>query len=348
MVWIFEDSSKVGLGGGQHVTASVIRALRDQRVRLIDSSTTLLRVARTHHPELRFSLVPFRGKSVRATSSFSFPASEIPLTAWQLVRAVFRTAGLVRRERPDVLYCPSRKGFVLAVLLRSLLGRHVPIVYHAHTALPDRAMSSVYVRLVARSAHVVLCVSTFVLEQMRGRRLLLPNPLALQASTHRRDPSDRPVVAFVGSDQPIKGFDVFVDVARAYGDRYRFVAFMREPTRETPPIEIRTGLGPTEIYPMIDVLLICSRAPESFGLVALEASAFNVPIVFPPQPALLEFLVPGVSGEVYAEHTVDAIGETLERVVGDLQRYRPDEVVDWSRFDPGRFEAAIRRVLLTC
>jgi glycosyltransferase involved in cell wall biosynthesis len=156
-------------------------------------------------------------------------------------------------------------------------------------------------------------------------------------------------VAFVGSTLPWKGFGLFLDVARAYSGRFRFSAFTHDDARELDaPVQVYRDLSTNEIYGRTSVVLICSRSQEAFSLVALEASAFDVPIVFPRQPALLEFLVPGLSGETYSDPAVPAIGACLELVVDNLDAYHPREAVDWRRFDPGRFEKSMRRIVLGC
>lgn len=344
---MFEDSSKRGLGGGQQITLCAVRALRDHEVRLLDSSEKVVEEARKWHPRLSFTMLPFRGKRVRCTSAFSFPSNEVILTVLQLIRALLRVLPLMRRERPDVFYCPSRKGLLLALLLRAIIQQRIRTIYHAHLVLPDGFLPRAFIRLVARACDVVLCVSHPVFRQMRGQRLLLPNPLRVKAVPVPRVARGRPVVGFVGSLLASKGFDLFLAVAREYGHRFQFCIFTHDdPSELDVPVCVHRSLPVDQIYSRIDVLLICSRVSEAFSLVALEASAFDVPVVFPrQQQALLDFLVPGVSGEAYQEATVIAIGECLERVVENLDSYHPRHAIDWDRFDPTRFEASIKEVL---
>ena len=112
---------------------------------------------------------------------------------------------------------------------------------------------------------------------------------------------DEPVLLFVGRIQPLKGLDVAVETLVGLGSRYGMARLLvvggasgpegeRELRRLTDAVRLHRLQGRVSLvapqphhllstyYRAADVCLVPSRS-ESFGLVALEASACGVPVV---------------------------------------------------------------------
>jgi D-inositol-3-phosphate glycosyltransferase len=147
-------------------------------------------------------------------------------------------------------------------------------------------------------------------------------------------PADVPVLLFVGRIQPLKGPDVAVRALAALGRRDALLLLVGGASGAEGDEEVRLlnalieDLGvagqvrfvppqPHHIlstyYRAADVVLVPSRS-ESFGLVALEASACGIPVVASAVGGLLTlvdhgdtgFLVPGRDPLTFARH-VDAL-----------------------------------------
>lgn len=85
-------------------------------------------------------------------------------------------------------------------------------------------------------------------------------------------------------------------------------------------------------YAAAAILVVPSRC-ESFGLTALEAMLFGVPVIAAPSGALPEVVESGVAGIVAAEGTADSLAGAVMRLIRDSPR----------RLDLGRQAAAMVR-----
>ncbi|WP_246154534.1 glycosyltransferase [Methylobacterium oryzihabitans] len=109
-----------------------------------------------------------------------------------------------------------------------------------------------------------------------------------------------------------------VDLARDGGYR-------REEIWGTTPVEIVGPVPQAEVprlYAGLDVLLVPSLWPESFGLVAREAGALGLWVVASDRGAMGEDVEDGVDGFVVDVTTPRGLREVLSRIDGDPARFR--------------------------
>lgn len=151
--------------------------------------------------------------------------------------------------------------------------------------------------------------------------------------------SDDPLVVFVGRLQPFKGTDIAVGAMEylgrmvpdaqlaivggdsprgSRGERIRLKLAARrlgvsERLRFMEPVD-HTELP--ELYRAADVVVVPS-ASESFGLVALEASACGTPVVATAVGGLRLIVRDGESGYLVARREPDAFAAALSRVLAD-------------------------------
>lgn len=148
---------------------------------------------------------------------------------------------------------------------------------------------------------------------------------------------DRPVVLFVGRIQPLKGLDVAVEAfARLRRQDAQMVvvggASGREGAAELARIEALVAtLGVTDrvrfvepqphhllstYYRAADLVFVPSRS-ESFGLVALEASACGIPVVASAVGGLLSLVDDGTTGYLVDERDPGAFAHHADAILGD-------------------------------
>ncbi|MEH3144617.1 MAG: glycosyltransferase [Methylobacterium frigidaeris] len=109
-----------------------------------------------------------------------------------------------------------------------------------------------------------------------------------------------------------------VDLAQESGYR-------RQETWGTTPVEVVGPVPQAEVprlYAALDVLLVPSLWPESFGLVAREASALGLWVVASDRGAMGEDVEDGVDGFVVDVTTPHALREVLTRIDGEPARFR--------------------------
>lgn len=151
--------------------------------------------------------------------------------------------------------------------------------------------------------------------------------------------SDDPLVVFVGRLQAFKGTDIAVDAMAhlqrmvpgaqlaivggdsprgSRGERMR----LRLAARRLGVLDKLTFMEPVthtelpELYRAADVVVVPS-ASESFGLVALEASACGTPVVATAVGGLREIVRDGVSGYLVTRRDPKSFAAALSRVLAD-------------------------------
>ena len=115
-----------------------------------------------------------------------------------------------------------------------------------------------------------------------------PNPVPVNGSLlAQRQRGQKIRAAFVGSLLAWKGIGLFLKVAESLaGSEYEFRVYTREePSQNWNNVTVFRDRPIEEIYAGMDVLIICSWGEEGFSLTALEAATYDIPVVFPDQPA---------------------------------------------------------------
>ena len=150
---------------------------------------------------------------------------------------------------------------------------------------------------------------------------------------------DHPVLLFVGRIQPLKGVDVAVETLAALQDPSALLLVVggasgaegdHEMSRVTALAET---LGVADrvrfvqpqphhllatYYRAADVVLVPSRS-ESFGLVALEASACGTPVVATAVGGLLSLVDDGVNGFLVPERDGEMFARRAAQILGDAE-----------------------------
>ena len=119
------------------------------------------------------------------------------------------------------------------------------------------------------------------------------------------------------------------------GDGERRAELAADAERRKLPTEFLGWLAPAARNVELrraDALLFPSRWPEPFGLSGIEAGCFGVPAVGFGVGGSVDWLRPGVSGEVAAGRTPADLGAALARLLSDP--------AEWQRRRRGAWEAA--------
>ncbi len=139
---------------------------------------------------------------------------------------------------------------------------------------------------------------------------------------------------FIGTLIPDKGVDVLIRAfRRLVKDQVRLRIYGRD---DIAPIEYRNFLrrisagderieflgsfdqeARASVYSDADVVIISSRAPETFSIVAHEALAFGVPVIASDIGALPEVILPGVNGYLVPPGDPESLYEVLDKLASD-------------------------------
>lgn len=180
--------------------------------------------------------------------------------------------------------------------------------------------------------------------------------------------ASHPVLLFVGRIQPLKGVDVAVETLAALSHRDAVLLIVGGASGMAGDLELarvvalaeRLGVSDrvkfiapqphhllSTYYRAADVVLVPSRS-ESFGLVALEASACGTPVVATAVGGLLSLVEDGVNGFLVPDRDVDLFARRVTEVLDDshlTQRLSSQAVLRSSRYSWQHAAMRMRRVV---
>lgn len=261
-----------------------------------------------------------------------FPA--IVIYPFRVVIAGRRLRRLMRHERPDLIHIGS--SVLLSCL--ALRGCASKVIWHiqeiTRRPAPLRALLSTAPLYVATDIVVPSrAVHDFMAKARTAtRRHIIPN--AHSQSTPRREEDID--LLFVGRMSSIKGYDVFIDAVEIMS-RTRHVDVVMAggtvPGEEWRLAELRDRvaalgdrarvrvLGQVEntaqLYSSARIVVVPSRVPEAFGMVALEAMAAGAVVIGSDIGALPELIEHGSSGILVNPDSPEEIAAAAARLLDD-------------------------------
>lgn len=166
----------------------------------------------------------------------------------------------------------------------------------------------------------------------------LPPSVAVEPDPRPRPASARPRILFLGGDFQRKGGPVLLESYRRYlADRFELQVVTQSNLPPQPGVAVARGVAPhspqwRQCWQEADVFVFPS-ALETFGIVLLEALAFQVPVVSSSAGAAREILDNGRAGVLLDCVTPESIAISVQRLMDDGPATR------------ARIEAGRRRVV---
>ena len=227
----------------------------------------------------RATPLPFNGSTARLALS---------LSQARAARAAVATADVVHVHEPltpGAAFAAARGGRPLVVTHHAAfaVGALGPVLRARAALLPRDRVSLA----VSEAAAATARAATGVTPEVVPNAIELPD-LSTQRSASASRPAygaGRPMVLFLGRDEPRKGFPVFAEVARSGVDA-EFVAV--GPTTPTPGVSVLGAVSDAERARLLSaatVLVAPNLAGESFGLVLVEALAHGAAVLASDLPA---------------------------------------------------------------
>lgn len=160
----------------------------------------------------------------------------------------------------------------------------------------------------------------------------IEEPTISPALPSTSQPDNGVTFAFVGSLIPPKGLDLLLQAFQRvqsptarlliYGEEsssppeyYRKLSSLARGDERISFMGAFTQSQRTEVYQKMDVLVVPSRMPEMFSLVAREALMLARPVIAANIGALPELIQPGVNGDLFPSEDEDALLLCLEKIV---------------------------------
>ena len=217
------------------------------------------------------------------------------------------------------------------------------VVYHYHeNAMVKGRMYRALAWVMQRVATEIVCVSEYqrsFLKRQKGVRVV-PNALdeefVARAVVDVEGAFERKCVLMLGSLKGYKGTKEFVELARRL-EKYRFVLVLNDEQENIDRYFEENGLTVTEnvtvydrqedvvpFYREASVVLNLSNKEqfiETFGLTALEAMAFGLPVIVPTVGGIAEMVEDGVNGWKIDVQELDVIAMRIEEMLSDREVY---------------------------
>ena len=217
------------------------------------------------------------------------------------------------------------------------------VIYHYHeNAMVKGRMYRALAWVMQRVATEIICVSEYqrsFLKRQEGVKVV-PNALdeefLARAVVDVEGAFERKTVLMLGSLKGYKGTKEFVELARRL-EQYRFVLVLNDEQENIDRYFEENGLVVTEnlkvyarqedvvpFYREASVVLNLTdktQAIETFGLTALEARAFGLPVIVPTVGGIAEMVEDGVNGWKIDVQELDVIAMRIEEMLSDREVY---------------------------
>ena len=245
----------------------------------------------------------------------------------------------LRDFQPDLVHAHLFQATVAVATLPRRPGERRLVTHHHGSWLPpgprgrvrrvlDEWANRRYDRVVAVSS----AVSRYLIEEYRyppTKVVTIPNGWEGEP-LQRPEPGERPpTVVCVAGLRREKGHDLLVSAFASVREQVpdsRLVLVGDGDLRPALVEQVKAaGLADSvqfagmvdEVWPYLaeaDVFALASRS-ETFGMAIVEAMAAGLPVVAPATGGILELVVPGQSGELFAPGDVDALAAHIVRLL---------------------------------
>jgi glycosyltransferase involved in cell wall biosynthesis len=321
-----------------------------------------------------------RGIAVRSFAFLPLRRTRNVLTLATYLRSVVtlgrRLDRLCGEEGVDAVHAFSVISALYALV--AVRRTRIPLVVHVQDAQPPRRLRRAALRLLARRATRLICVSHAVEEMLLrigvpGEKLSLvynavePRFLNGAAARPAELSGEGPHLGLFAHLIPWKGQQVFLDAAALLATRFPSACFHVVGARlagvpaeyvdalhtraERPPLAGRVSLagGRVDVAPWMaamDVVVHASVAPEAFGLVIAEGMALGKPVVAADCGAPRELVTHGRTGYLAPAGDPAALARVLEQVLDrkDPEVGRRAAAASKARFSPESFGARLAGV----
>ncbi|WP_457254533.1 glycosyltransferase family 4 protein [Pedococcus sp. P5_B7] len=292
----------------------------------------------------------------------------------QVLRGVPAMVRLVRRVEPDVVYVNTLTIPFWLVVTRLL---RIPSAIHVHEAESSApALARYGLTVPTRLADRVICNSATSLEVAarsggrRSRMQVIPNGVTGPESIESpRESVSDPRLLFVGRLSPRKGVDVAVralsclrrdgspvslDLVGAVFPGYEwYETELRDLVRTEGLADAVSFHGFTpDVWPHLraaDIVLVPSRAEESFGNGVIEAALSARPVVFSDHTGLREAAAHLEAAVAVPADDPEAVAGAVRKLLGDWPQTRAKALRDAeesaTRYAPERYRRAVNAVL---
>jgi glycosyltransferase involved in cell wall biosynthesis len=261
-------------------------------------------------------------------------------------RDVMGQVNLLRRLNFDLLYVNGPR---LLAGAATAYGDRTPVLFHAHSLIPEGPESWLAARSIQRmNATVVTCAQAVAPKVRNDKLRVIPNGTPDVGFVGRR--SDGWRIGMIGTISPEKGQAEFLRAAAILAQDFKDARFvicgspisaqsnyfrMVQKYADCLPVDFlgwRDDIG--TVLAELDLLVIASKA-EGMPRVMLEAFSAGVPVVAFPVGGIPEVITDGETGFLVPERTPEALAARIRKIIirgrGPLRQVASNARSLWER-----------------
>lgn len=255
-----------------------------------------------------------------------------------------RLVQLIEKEKPDLLHTNGIKSHLIGALLT--VRKRIPLIWHGRDIFQGFTLS--LLRIFSQWAKPFILFNSKAAADAFGdypSAKVVYNGIDLPASSGFLAHSDlnfhealqkKFVFGILGVLARWKGQDLFLDLARALkaegcgfvimGSRIYDTASdlgyeqeLKDRANGLPVLFTGKVDPPFDYLRKIDCLVHCSRKPEPFGRVIVEAQLVGIPVIAAAAGGVLEIIEDGKNGFLYPPNDLAALVEKAQKVMKDTE-----------------------------
>ncbi|MGB0452414.1 MAG: glycosyltransferase family 4 protein [Bacteriovoracaceae bacterium] len=292
---LFEGNPKVGFGGGQQVSLNVVKALKDDwNIHLVhfgqkgQSTQTFVNEITPYLSSCNFLWMP-HSKNTSSTGS-NISLKELLLSPLAYFLAFIKVLKLIKTHSKDktLVYSAIKKGDLLAYFLKKLTG--IKTLSHLHTVENHKGA---FVYGILKTIYEAKDLTFSVSEYVKGswdlsRTKVLPNPAPNWNKSEKVHSSSHYKIGIIGHLIESKGTRIFLNdhaelLLQADSPSFEVHCYgqgpqLEELSKSYPKVHFHGFISDIEkAFENIDIIVLPTSTPESFGMVLLEAAAKGIP-----------------------------------------------------------------------
>jgi len=295
---ILEDSSKVTFGGGQKGTLEIIDVLKDKfKLFLFDCSKNSIFQEKIQQFDKYLTKLDLKCKGELKggeNSSFSVGYKEVFLFPFFMFYNLFILLKFVKQyslnKNNTIFYTSNKKHLLILFMLHKV--SNIEYIFHARTY--DDKNSKFYKLMIPalKNAKYNICVSDFIKQNIGYKNCItLYNPLKIDKkyySFHKPKTLKKEIIIATASELlKWKGIEYFIKSYQYLPKEYNIKYYIYGKGKEEENLKklakskniIFKGFNNKlfeEFINIVDIIVVPSISPESFGRTSVEGSFFGV------------------------------------------------------------------------
>lgn len=216
----------------------------------------------------------------------------------------------------------------------------------------DCKLFSMYKKESSKNVDIVVGVSKYILNRhtengyfLNAKKIVIHNAIEFKSEERNDNTSKSLIFGFIGRLSPEKGIEELLYAFKQYfpnekiviagtGDD-KFVTILKNKFES----ENRVFLGftkPEEYYKNIDINIVPSRLNETFGMVALEALKYGIPVIAAKRGGLVEVIEEGINGYLYEPSNNSQLIDIINLILSNptlLENLKFNALLSAKKFD---------------